>query len=112
LSGYNWFPEWSPDGTWLTFSGLYRVPVSGGDHERVTSGYQHRWSPDGRAIYVYKGADNLYRVSMEDGNERRVTDLSGGRIGHLGMDGLAIDGEYLYFVWMEEIGDIWVMEVE
>ena len=29
-----------------------------------------------------------------------------------GADSLVTDGEYLYFTWGQELGDIWVMDVE
>ena len=39
---------------------------------------------------------------MTDFEERR---------GSLGVFALATDGDYLYFTWQENIGDIWVMDV-
>jgi hypothetical protein len=47
---------------------------------------------------------------MEDGREYPVTDLTGRR-GNMNIFSLAADGEYLYFSWGEELGDIWVMDV-
>ena len=38
-----------------------------------------------------------------------MTDFAG-RPGELGWD-MDTDGEYLYFTWWDEIGDIWVMDV-
>ena len=38
-----------------------------------------------------------------------MTDLTGRR-GSL-LESLASDGQYLYFAWHEDIGDIWVMDV-
>ena len=35
-----------------------------------------------------------------------------GRRGRLALQALATDGEHLYFSWQEDIGDIWVMDVE
>ena len=42
--------------------------------------------------------------------ERPVTDFRGRR-GTLNEFALATDGDYLYFVWEENLGDIWVMDV-
>ena len=39
-----------------------------------------------------------------------MTDFEGKR-GDLGSWALATDGDYLYFTWQEDIGDIWVMDV-
>jgi hypothetical protein len=44
-----------------------------------------------------------------DGTEHPVTDLKGRR-GNLGWD-LAADGQFVYFTWQENFGDIWVMDV-
>jgi hypothetical protein len=46
---------------------------------------------------------------MEDGREYPVTDLTGRR-GSLYFS-LDTDGEYLYFTWRHDLGDIWVMDV-
>lgn len=54
-------PQWSQDGRWLGFISdrdgtrqLYRLPISGGEAERLTSGEDgvtaFAWSPDGAAI--------------------------------------------------------------
>jgi Tol biopolymer transport system component len=58
----SYFHGWSPDGKWLAFVGrregkfeLFRVPVSGGAEERLTSAGAYddgpEYSPDGRWIY-------------------------------------------------------------
>ncbi len=54
-------------------------------------------------------ASNLWAKSLHNGREYPVTDLEGRR-GDLGWD-LATDGQYLYFTWGEDLGDIWVMDV-
>ncbi len=110
-------PEWSPDGKWLVFqslgrgSRLWRIPAAGGEAEPVTEeglAYGPYWSPDGKEIYFVR--DNLWAVSFEDGREYPVTDFSG-RHGTVYAFSLATDGEYLYFNWQEDLGDIWVMDV-
>ncbi len=112
---------WSPDGKWLVFqslgrgSHLWRIPASGGEAEPLTGGrdFTTRWSPDGKEIYFVRPTDidvNIWAVSLTDGREYPVTDFSG-RHGSLFWHSLATDGEYLYFTWEEDLGDIWVMDV-
>ena len=119
--GVDQLPAWSPDGKWLVFqsqgrgAGLWRIPAAGGEAEPVTEGraYASRWSPDGKAIYFVRPTDinaNIWAVSLTDGREYPVTDFSG-RHGSLNWFSLATDGEYLYFNWEEDLGDIWVMDV-
>ncbi len=51
------------------------------------------------------------RCQREDGTEHPVTDLSG-RYGRLQEDPcFDTDREYLYFIWAEDLGDIWVIDV-
>ena len=92
---------------------MFRVPAEGGTPEplsRANAG-QHRWSVGGDAIYfLWPGSDSLSVVSPEGGDERVVADLSDKR-GKLGDSALATDGEYLYFTWEEDLGDVWVMDV-
>jgi Tol biopolymer transport system component len=68
-----------------------------------------RWSPDGKHLYYTAPSGNVWAVSLEDGREYRVTNLVG-RNGAVGW-GKATDGQYLYFSWWEDDGDIWVMDV-
>ncbi len=55
-------------------------------------------------------AGNVWALSLEDRSERQMTGLSGRRV-WLYEDSLATDGQYLYFTWLEDVGDIWVMDV-
>ncbi len=116
-------PVWSPDGDDLIFSSnredgirrLWRVPARGGEAVRLSAGpgYSAYWSVDGKTLYFggqNERADNIWALSAEDGTEHPVTDLSG-RYGRLEPISLDTDREYLYFIWAEDLGDIWVMDV-
>ena len=114
-------PQWSPDGTWLLFSSdrtgdfrLWRVSAQGGTPAPLTQGSAmiSRWSLDRKTIYFTgwgEQAGNLWVVSADGSHERPVTDFTGRR-GSIGW-ALATDGQYLYFTWEVDIGDLWVMDV-
>ena len=115
------WPVWSLDGEWVFFHSwredkrrYWRMPAGGGEPERRSKGpaQMARWSPDGRFLY-FPGVEDrdgqLWALSVEDGREYPVADLSGRR-GTLGFS-LATDGQYLYFNWAHDVGDIWVMDV-
>ncbi len=67
---------------------------------------------DGRRIF-FKGVrtrqPDIWVLDLEDGSERPVTDLAGRR-GELGS--LALHQNSIYFAWRENLGDLWVMDVE
>ena len=115
--------QWSRDGeslVWISTrdSGvpkLWRVTVAGGVPQQVTKG--PAWYPapsrDGERVYFTGYAErtgNIWEVPIAGGEERPVTNFRGKR-GSLGSESLATDGEYIYFSWEEDIGDIWVMDV-
>jgi TolB protein len=113
-----WFPDWSPDGEWLVFGGqqrLWRVPAAGGNPELLTEGRRvSRWSRDGKRVY-FAGrpgttSQNLWAVSPEDRTVQAMTDLVG-RQGRVSDTCVATDGQFLYFAWREDLGDIWVVDV-
>ncbi len=69
----SYYHGWSPDGKWLAFCAqrdgnfdIYRVPVSGGEEERLTSstGYDDGpdYSPDGKWIYVNSDRSGQFQI--------------------------------------------------
>lgn len=75
----------SKDGKTLAISAghIFVLPFSGGQPKQVTSqtpSYYHGWSPDGKTLaYCAKRGDNfdLYAISTEGGEERRLTSHPG-----------------------------------
>jgi Tol biopolymer transport system component len=73
-----------------------------------------RFSRDSQSIYfsVITGpreTHDFWKLSLTDGVVSRLTKLEGRR-GNI--DGeFSADGRYLYFLWREDEGDIWVMDV-
>ena len=75
----SYFHGWAPDGKWLAFVGqregkfeLYRVPVSGGAEQRLTSARSYDdgpdYSPDGKWIYFNSsrsGGWDIWRMPAE-----------------------------------------------
>jgi len=114
---------WSPDGQWLAFfsnrdgpSRIWRVPSEGGEPELLTqrTARSPTWSRDGRYIYFGEGVGSggdIWRLSLADRREEPVTNLVGRR-GALGYMPTATDGVFVYFPWRDDLGDIWVMDVE
>ncbi len=120
--GDEWAPIWSFDGEHIVFrwsiggtsAGLWRLPISGGDPSPLTpasSAAQIR-SRSGNEIFhqVRNGSRNVWAIPAAGGQGRQLTDFKG-RNGYLRGNGLATDGEYLYFVWSDNLDDIWVMDV-
>ncbi len=88
----SYFHGWSPDGKWLAFVGkrsdhfnIFRVPVGGGNEERLTSSPANDdgpdYSPDGKWIYVNSnrsGGWDIWRFPAEgagpnDSKAERIT---------------------------------------
>jgi Tol biopolymer transport system component len=91
------------------------VPAEGGEAEPVLD--EHSWSlvwpPTGDTVYFAarrEGRGNLYAKEFGSSVDRQLTDFAG-RPGYLGsLDDT--DGEFLYFTWSEDHGDLWVMDVD
>ena len=60
----------------------------------------------GRDLFqrICRAERRLSAVSLDDRNERPLTDFTGRR-GDLGTYPLTTDGEYLYFTWEETLGE-------
>lgn len=112
---------WSPDGQALVVErqgSLYRVDKVSGEQTLIAptgdQAYSLRFSPDGQSIYYSvvtgpRDRHDFWKLSLGNGKVSRLTKLEGRR-GNIGTD-LATDGRYLYFIWREDEGDIWVMDV-
>ena len=118
--------RWSPDGKQLVFSSkrtghgeLFLIPTEGGDAEQLTQGMWLNispfvWSLDGRTIYAWgiggpgNGGANLWAVSAADGTARPLLDMRGSLKEPIT---LRSDGERLYFVLWECVGDLWMAEL-
>lgn len=114
LEGLLYFPQWSPDGVWLGAANerqFSRVLASGGPPEVMPiemTGPLFRWSSDGTGIY-FERDNELWSLTLASGTtERQLTRLSM-RDGQFG--GFALGPAHIYFTWLSELGDIWVMDV-
>jgi serine/threonine protein kinase len=115
-----WWPFWSRDGEWVYFTSddpegtVWRVPRQGGEAEPfLKDGWSPAWSPDGSRVFFAARRDghtNLYEKGPGPDGGRPLTDFVGKRGSLATLDGT--DGEYLYFTWREDVGDLWVMDVD
>jgi len=92
------------------------VPAAGGEPEQLAQGSENegaRWSRDGTRAFFCRTSENgrnFWAVRVADGEEQQLTALKGKR-GIVNYFAFATDGQYLYFIWEEVLGDIWVMDV-
>ncbi len=91
------------------------MPAQGGEAQPVlgVDSWALVFSPGGETVYFVarrEGRGNLYEKEFGSSIEHQLTDFVG-RPGYLGyLDDT--DGQYLYFTWREDHGDLWVMDVE
>jgi len=103
----------SPDKKWLVIShndkndsskksyksAIYILPVTGGEPRRITPevpSFWHGWSPDGNTLAYCaerNGNFDIYTISVEGGNEKRLTNTEGLDDG----PDYSPDGKYIYF---------------
>ena len=116
-------PSWSPDGKWIGYSSsrngkgsIWRMPAAGGPSARVTADQSPirivGWSPDAQAIHVIDET-GLRQVTVAGGRVRSTMSFRGRRGTFVPTSGSAVsrDGRFVYFIWREDQGDIWVMDV-
>lgn len=87
-TGPSYLHGWSPDGKWLTYTGLrneaydiYKIPVTGGKEIQLTTAPGlddgSEYSPDGKFIYfnsVRTGKMELWRMKPNGKNQEQLTD--------------------------------------
>lgn len=114
-------PDFSPDGRWLAFGSnrggtgqIWLVPRAGGEPQALARGFgPPTWSRDGAHVFFFRttaGSANLWSVSVDTRQALPLTNLTGRR-GTLGTAGTATDGKYIYFTWRDDVGDIWVTDI-
>ncbi|MDH4272125.1 MAG: hypothetical protein OEW18_09125, partial [Candidatus Aminicenantes bacterium] len=54
--------------------------------------------------------NNIWTLSLDSQREQAVTAFSGRR-GTLGLLGLDVEEEFIYFTWEESRGDLWVADI-
>jgi len=111
--GFSGHVVWSTDGKWLFVrkrGALWRLPVGGGEAEVLVENVQAPLaiSLDGTSL-IFGRDEDLWMVSLDKKVESQVASLHDQR-GDLGQT-LGTDGEYMYFTWNQDLGDIWVMDV-
>ncbi len=123
-----YWPAWSPDGRWLTFSsrllgGDLRVISRDGGPSRALYDISRpdappaevsRWSADGKTIYFKShsasGAGSIWSVPATGGIPERLVELGDS---HAGSDryGFRITNGQLYHTLIDRQSNIWLMEL-
>ena len=119
--GIDVYPSWSPNGSQIAFwsdrdaSGHFVMPALGGLPRKVISTTTQfprlpQWSANGEELSGLVAVSRegfIEIVSLRTRESRRLAlpevgfDLSWSRDGRF----------FAYFVWQEDVGDIWVMDV-
>jgi WD40 repeat protein len=76
---------------------------------KVQSAGMRSWSLDGRQLIIRSAADQISSIDARQGATARVVVNLSGRRGTLGVYGTPSDGKFIYFIWEENLGDIWTM---
>lgn len=117
------WPVFSPDGQSVIFFStrsdefrLLQVSRDGRAVKPFTAGPGRfsKLSPDEETLYFHGTANrrgSIWAKSLVTGREFPVVTLDG-KQGQIDLSSLATDGRYVYFVWIEEQSDIWVMNVK
>jgi Tol biopolymer transport system component len=122
-SAFDGVPYWSPDGRWIGFlstrsgtGNIWRMPAAGGPAARVTADQSQiqimGWSPDAQAIHV-SDVTGLRAVTVADSRVRSTMSFKGrhGTLVPTSASAVSRDGRFVYFIWREDQGDIWLMDV-
>lgn len=74
-------PSISPDGKTILFSstrggktGVWKIPVQGGEPERICDGDQVEWSPDGTRI-AFRRDEAIWIRDLASGSEKKITPI-------------------------------------
>jgi len=106
--------RWSPTSDWIADGSSRLFSASGGGERKITErsdGGTPAWAHDGKRFYLVAGdRKDLWSISIDNGGERRLTELNR-RGGNLEYQATATDDKYVYFSWQEDTGDIWVTDV-
>jgi Tol biopolymer transport system component len=114
-------PRWNPDSQSLTFetpSGLWKIAVGGGTPIQLLADehiVNHRWSPDGRTIYLRKqelgGIDGIWALPASGGQPRRVLRLAD-PTRHPDRREFAVDDHRFLLLLTEHDADLWLLELD
>lgn len=128
-------PAWSPDGRQIAFlralapgetdrHGIYLIPALGGAERRLgeidltkwrTAAGSLAWTPDGRWLaaagrFTPEGPSEIWLISPETGQRRRLTVAGAGQIGDFGLS-FSPDGRHLALLRFatRSVGDVYLL---